>query len=165
MAAIANFFTNISNDVEYLFKNPEMEADIAKSRVSSLALRVLGGCLIAFAACSLLTNLSTLPVSPITSLVGIGASLLVATIGYDMIIMGDNMRRIANFTDGAHLQNRSFIDQLFGVGRSIMDVARASAYELQNDLPYIFRGTILVDPFIRWIKEESKSMNHYDRNY
>jgi hypothetical protein len=152
MTAIENYFNNIVNDLVYLAQTPNMDKEIAESRVTSLFLRVVGGLFALTALSTLAVNVATFPVSPVTSLAGIASALLIGAIAYDLIVMGDNMRRINNACDGAHLQGRGIFGQLFAVGRSILDVAQAGVYEAQNDLPYVFRGTILLDPLVRILR-------------
>lgn len=151
MSAIENYFVNIVSDFEHLLTAPVVNQNAADSRIASLALRILGGFCMLTAVSTLVTNAATFAVSPITSFVGIQVALVIAVIAHDLIRMGDNMRRVCDAAEFGAKPQPSLFHHLAAFGQAVADVVPAAWYEAQHGVPYIFRGTIILDPVVRFI--------------
>lgn len=152
MSAIENYFVHMASDFDHLLTGQNFDDNVRDNRIVSLALRVLGGFVAVIAITSFVGSLATFSISPITSAVGLASALLVGFLALDLIKMGDNMRRICNAADiGA--RNQGIFDHLMDAGRAIFDVVPAAWYEAQHGVPYVFRGTILFDPALRFINK------------
>lgn len=149
MTPVVNYFVHIVEDIDYLFTNPHMSEEALSSRICSLALRVIGGMLAVSAASTIVASLAPI------SVLGLAGGIFAAAFAYDLIKMGSNIRQINNALDIARLGNLNIFDQIFAIGRSVADFAQAGIYELETDIPYVFRGTILIDPFIRLLQSDN----------
>lgn len=151
MSAIESYFVHIVSDFEHLLTAPVVNQNAADNRIASLALRILGGVFMLSAASMFISSIATFAVSPLTSFVGIQVALVIAVIAHDLIKMGDNMRRVCDAAEFGTKPQPSLLHHLAAFGQAVVDVVPAAWYEAQHGVPYIFRGTIIVDPVVRFM--------------
>lgn len=149
MEAVVSYFTNLATDFNNLTPKPGEEQSLTDSKVASLFLRVMGGVVAVAAVCLFVSSLASLPVSPLTSIGGMTASVVLGVLAHDLIKIGDNKRRINMIAEEGLFRGDNVVDQLFSFGRGVYEIGRAAIYEMQNDVSYAFRDTIIFDALLQ----------------
>jgi hypothetical protein len=152
MDAVVSYFSNIVTDFENLATKPNDNQKLTDSKVSSLYLRILGGVAAVSAVTLFVSSVVTLPVSPFTSIAGIAMAGALGALAHDLIKMGDNQRQLNIVQEEGFFAGNNIFEQFKSFGRSVYTVGRAAFYEIESDVPHIFRDTIIFDPFIRLLK-------------
>lgn len=149
MEAVVSYFTNLATDFNNLEPKPHEDRALTESKVASLFLRVMGGVLAVMAVCCFVSSLATLPVSPLTSVGGMAASVAIGVLAHDLIKIGDNKRRINMIVEDGLFKGDNFVDQLYSFGKNVYEIGRAAIYEARNDISYVFRDTIIFDALLQ----------------